>query len=178
MATLISSYTTPNTWLVIEENGQIAANTPGGIDLDNLVLGTSYFRIDKFASLVHEAITASRDKFRGWTFSPDVTTVLKTKGYTGGNVYKTYTIMGILDSTQQGNFEDFFEYHQANAASQLYLVRQWAATTFKHFSYNSTQYNYAAVCPIRYRLVETNRGGKYNQELELLLVHAYREKTS
>ena len=116
MATLISSYTVPGTWLVSEEDGQIAANTPGGIDIDNLVLATTYMYFDKFFSLTHKVTTPSAGQFKGWQFSPDLTTWLKTKAFTGQNVYKIYTLHVPVTSTQQGNFEDFFEYQQAAAA--------------------------------------------------------------
>lgn len=46
MVNLLKNSSTQGLYLLEEENGQIANNTPGEIDLDNLTLGTMYIYFD------------------------------------------------------------------------------------------------------------------------------------
>lgn len=177
MANLISSNSTTGVYLVIEENGQIAGNTPGGIDLDNLVLASGYMYFDDFVALTMETTTPLNDNFTGWQFAQNNTVKLKTTGFTGFGKLTTLTLTVHVTATTQANFLKFFELHQNISNYQLYLLRQWAATTFKQFPFNTNLLNYVAVILTGNNLVETNKEGKDVQTLVVKMVNAYRTVT-
>jgi hypothetical protein len=174
MATLLKNNSTTGVYIIIEENGRIAANAPGDIDLDNLVVGTGYMYFDDFGGLLHNGTTPDTEAMFGWSFSQDGTTDGKIWGMTGGCALITYKLVVTATATQQQNFEKFFHNHTALRNYQLYLVRQWASTTFKQFSINGTLQNYIPVILVGYTISEIAQQGYDVQNLEINLVHAYR----
>jgi hypothetical protein len=177
MVNLISSNSSTGVYLVIEENNQISGNTPNGIDLDNLTLATGYMYFDKFLSLVLTGSTPYNDNFTGWDFGQSSNPKLKTTGGTGAGKLVMATLTVHVDATEQQNFLKFWETHISASAYQLYLLRQWASTTFKQFPYNGTLYKYLAVCPVGFTLTEANQQGKDTQTLVITMANAYRTVT-
>ena len=177
MVNKIKTNSTTGFYLLIDTGGWVAGNTPGEADLDLLVLGTSYIYFDDFISLEAYATTPRNDALIGWSFVQDGTTYLKTKAATGQAKFTTLLLTVQATATQQQNFEKFFDAHQAVSQYELYGVRQWAAETFKQFSYNATLYKYIAVVLPGYSVIETIREGKDVQTLKINMIHAYRQNT-
>jgi hypothetical protein len=182
--TLLSAASDNGVYLLIENNSWHANNTPNTCNLGGgtgLVLGTGYMYFDDVVSLNKHAETPNTDNFIGWTFAQDGTTWLKTTAITGQAIFSSFQLNVIVDSTKQQNFEKFFDLHQATkpaqANFQLYLVRQWASTTFKQFSYNGTLYKSAAVVLTDYDINEVSQQGKDAQSLRIGMVFAYRKNT-
>lgn len=178
MSQLIKNTTSEGVYLLIEENGRIAAGAPGDIDLDNLVLGTGYIYFDDFIQL-EEAGTAQRtDKFFGWNISPDLTTKLKVKAQTGANMFLVLNLRVHLTNTQRNNFVKFFQVHQSPTQEQLFLVVQWESEAFEQYSYNTTLQDHLEVIPAGYRIITTLKEGKYVRTLDLQLINAFKVITS
>ena len=179
--TLISANSTTGLYLLIDNSGWVAGNTPNTCKLggdDGLILGSGYMYFDDFTSLKRSSTTPNTEGFVGWAFGQDSSTYLKTKAYTGQALLTGLEFTAMVTSTQQSNFEKFFDAHQAVGNYQLYLVRQWASTTFKQFSYNATLYKYITVIPTNYDIAENGQQGKDVQTLRVGLVHAYRLNTT
>jgi hypothetical protein len=177
MVPLLKNNSATGVYLLIDVGGWVAANAPGDADLGSLVLGSSYIYFDDFITLEEYASTPNNDSFTGWKFIQDGTTYLKTKGLTGQAKSNQFLLTVHVTSTQQANFVKFFDTHQSVSTYQLYLVRQWASETFKQFSYNTANKNYAHVCLVGYSLIETNREGKDVQVLKIMLMNAWRQNT-
>lgn len=174
MVNYIKNNSTTGVYLTIDENNEIETdNTPGNIDLDNLVLGTGYIYFDDFLNLTETGTTPDTGVIFGWVFGQNDTTVLKTQGYTGSGVWVTYNVVVHVTATQQQNFLRFFEVHQG-VANQMYLLRQTASETFKQFPYNTVLKKWAPVILVGYNLLETNQQGINVQTLSIQLVKAYR----
>lgn len=179
--TLLSANSTTGLYLLIDNNGWVGNNTPGTCNLGGstgLVLGTGYMYFDDFTSLKRSSTTPNTEGFVGWTFGQGSSTYLRTNGFTGQAIFSGLEFTAMVDSTQQQNFERFFDIHQAVGNYQLYLVRQWASTTFRQFSYNATLYQYIAVILTNYDIAENGQQGKDVQTLRAGLVHAYRINTT
>lgn len=178
--TAIKANSTTGFYLCIENNSGIANNTPGEIKLGGdtgLVLGTGYMYFDDFISLELYAGTPNNDAMIGWSFIQHGTIYLKTTAQTGQAKFTTLLLTVHATSTQQQNFEKFFDAHQAVSTYQLYGIRQWASETFKQFSYNATLKKYIAVILNGYTVIEVNREGENVQTLKILMTHAYRTNT-
>lgn len=177
MVTLLKNSTTTGVYLLIDVGGWVAANTPGEADLDSLVLGTSYMYFDDFLALAESVVTPRDETILGWKFVPDGSVYLKTKGITGQNIFRTFTLSILADSTEAKNFRKFFDTHQQVSYYQLYLVRQYAAETFDEFSYNATLKKYAQIVLPSYSIVETNKEGRNVRTLNINMVNAWRQNT-
>lgn len=167
-------------YFCIENNGGIAGNTPGEINLGGgtgLVLGAGYMYFDDFISLEHSAVTPNNGPMIGWSFTQDGTTYLKTKAQTGQAKFSQLLLTVHATATQQQNFDKFFDTHQAVQTYQLYGIRQWASETFRQFSYNATLKKYIAIVLTGYTFIETNREGKDVQTLRIQMTHGYRINT-
>ena len=178
--TAIKANSTTGFYLCIENNNGIANNTPGEIKLGGdagLVLNTGYVYFDNFISLGLSAMTPNNDAMIGWSFIQDGSTYLKTNAQTGQARFTNLVLTTLVTAAQQQGFESFFDIHQAVSTYQLYGIRQWAAETFKQFSYNSVLKKYIAVILSGYSLVEVNREGENVQTLKIQMTHAYRTNT-
>ena len=179
--TALSDNSDTGLYLLIDNNGWKAANTPNTCNLGGdtgLILGTGYIYFDDFISLSRGSTTPLSGTHIGWTFAQSGSTYLRTNAITGQAIFSRIEANLIITDTQQSNFEKFFDLHQAVTNFQLYLVRQWASTTFKQFSYNATLLKYIAVILTDYDIIEISQGGNDVQNLRIGMIHAYRLSTS
>ena len=163
MVDLISS----NAWgvyIVEEENGQIAANTPGGIDLDNLVEGDTYIYFDQVLTFDQKYMSQREgDDFLGWK-----TMQTSSSGTVSGNVGGGYrhfiTFMAKVTEALGEKMGTLFVKHVASGDGDKYLVHQRATTTFEQFSNTSgTLKNYCEIIIRGFELKETDQKGKDNK---------------
>lgn len=182
--TLVSANSDTGVYLLIDNSSWVTNNLPGNCKLggdDGLVLGTGYMYFNDFLSLARNTTSPSSDSIIGWSFAQDGNTYLKTNASTGQGIFTHLEVNVLVTSTQQQNFEKFFDLHQATKPAisgfQLYLVRQWASTTFKQFSYNAGLKKYIAVVLTDYDMIEVSQQGFDGQNLRIGFIHAYRLNT-
>lgn len=120
-------------FLVEEEDGQIAANTPGGIELENLVLGDSYFYFDSFLTFEHALnFGGQSDNMPGHSLSKTGSGL--TGHTTGEGDLGGFTITATLDESNAELLEQFCKLNNRTLDNAKYLVRQTASNTFRTFS--------------------------------------------
>ena len=177
--TALSANSTTGVYLLIDNNGWVAANLPGQCNLggdSGLVLASGYIYFDNFLSLSISASTPRNDSFTGWNLIQNGETTL-AKGQGNAGVLRTIMLSVLVDSTTQANWSKFFDVHQANTEYQAYLVRQWASTTFRQWDLNETLKSYTPILPVGFQNAETNKEGKDVQTLIISLLAATRSLT-
>jgi hypothetical protein len=160
MAPLLKNNSTQGLYILEEENGRIAANLPGDIDLGNLSLGDTYIYFDNILRF-EEKFTANREGddwigFKTWNVANH-----KTQASTGG-AYRVYYM-----STVESN-ETTAQYLKTLAALNVipgdglkFLVKQTASEAFELFPNDSGVNKKATAIIIRgYNAVEIASGGK------------------
>jgi hypothetical protein len=163
-------------YILQDQGGWRAANTPNTCTLGGagLTLGEGYIYFDDFLSLTTTTSTPNNSDFMGWNVGQRTgsTNRQKTGAICAQGIFKQFTLNVLVTSTQQQNFEKFFDFANDVSSSQYHLVRQWASTTFKQFSYEQTLYKYAYVILTGYSLSETNKEGKDIQNLQIQMTQA------
>lgn len=158
MAT-ITATSTVGLYIVEEENGQIAGNTPGGIDLASLVNGDTYVYAETVIQFEHR-LTANyeSDEMRGHT-------VFKAGG-AGRHGHNTFEgergyVAAVIEVTHQNAslWEKFFKLNNRTGDGKKYCLLQYASNTFREFpNAAGTQKKYLPV--IVRGVVFTETGGK------------------
>jgi hypothetical protein len=149
-------------FLVQEENGQIAANTPGGIELENLSLGDTYFYFDSVKTFEHDLSFGSQsDNMPGHTLSKIGTGL--TGHTTGEGDLCGFTLTATMDETNGELLEKFAKLNNRTSDAAKYLVRQTATNTFRQFPNSAGTFK--KYCPVTIMNCKTNevftRGNDY-----------------
>jgi hypothetical protein len=173
MVDLISSHPI-GVFIVKEENGQIAANTPGGIDLANLTVGDTYIYYTKVLRFEHK-LTAN--------YESDTEMGHKTqgvgngkRGHTTGTSDQRYFLI-IVETDEDGaeQAEQFLVKNNqtgsyATSANRRYLCKQTATTVFRQLPNATGAFkNYAPVILRGVSSVEKSDSGKDVQLVTLAL---------
>jgi hypothetical protein len=147
-------------YFVEEENGQIAANTPGGIDLGNLTLGDTYIYFDTVLRFEHKlTFNKESDNFIGfWTWGSGNNTVATG---TGGASRGYFMITVECDETTVENLEKLTKLNVVAGDGLKYLVKQTASAVFRQFPNSSAALkNYAPIVVRGVDAVEIDTSGK------------------
>lgn len=151
-------------WIVQEEDGQIAANTPGGITYTNLVEGDSYIYLNTILKFDHRLYSSreGEDYYGGWkTIQIDDYGGIEARVY--GGIRSIFTIMALVTEDIGEKLKHLYKLHVVAGDGNKYLVHQRAATTFEQFPIlNSTSAlkRYAEIIIRSMNFTETNDGGK------------------
>lgn len=147
-------------WITEEENGQIAANTPGGLTYTNLVEGDSYIYLDTIIKFEHK-LSSIREGVEFLGFKTMQVGTRKVQANAGGGIRGVIIITAMVKEDIGQKLKTLFYKHVAIGDGNKYLVRQRAATTFEQFPDNTaTLKNYAEIIIRNMGFVETNDGGK------------------
>lgn len=131
MATITAS-TTVGLYLCTEENGQIAGNTPGGIDLAALVNGASYVYCDTVKAFDHRINFMYSDAFPGHKSMGAVVSGGVGES-TGGHEQGVFLVS--LEMTESNGYawKEISKRNNRPAHAQLHLIHQRASNTFEQF---------------------------------------------
>ena len=165
MVNKIKNNSTQGLYIVEDDGASIAADTPGEIDLDLLVLGTKYIYFDNILGF-NERGTANKESddfvgFKTWN-----TANFKTQANTGGAYRIFYTITTETTETVAENLKLIFALNSVNNAVSgqgkiKYLVKQTATTSFEKFVNSAGVLKNATAVIIRgYDIVEKGTSGK------------------
>ena len=172
MATITAS-TTVGVYICEEENGQIAGNTPGGIDIGNLTDGDTYVYCNVVHSFNHRINFMFTDAFKGH----------KTQGsYAAGGTGQTtgYQESGFINMVLEMTEANLFKWQEiakrgnraADAAVSKYLIKQKAANSFRAFPNRALASKYyTEVIILDVNAVEVN-GKVDNQQVTVTLQEA------
>lgn len=176
MVTLISSIPI-GIFITKEENGQIAANTPGGIDLANLAIGDTYIYFTNILRFEHK-LTANFEGEEEWGH--------KTWGvadgvraHNTGTIEKGYFMITVEGTeTQAEQAEQFLKKNNrgtlATATNIRYLCKQTATTVFRQFpNASGTLKKYAPVILRGMDAVEIATSGKDVQLITIACEEVY-----
>lgn len=150
MVNLLKNNSVQGLYFTEEENGQIANNTPGEIDLDNLTLATMYIYFDTIIRFQHK-VTYNRegDDWIGLkTWASGQGTV---QASTGGAKRGVFLITVEADETTAENLERMgilnVKTGSVSGTGKLkYLVKQTAASAFRQFPNSAgALVNYTAI---------------------------------
>ena len=169
MATLLKNNSSVGVYILEDEGGWVAANTPGEADLDNLAVGDTYIYFDSVISLQHKVTSNyesdDRPGFKTW-YSGSLS--IKSNGGFGAR-FGYILLSAEVDATTQANFELFYNRNCVTGDGQKYLVRQWASETFRQFPYQSANKNYAKIIMRGYDITEVEDKGKDVQLLNIAM---------
>ena len=158
MAT-ITATSSVGVYIVEEENGQIAGNTPGGIDLAALVNGDTYVYADSVIQFEHRlTFNYESDEMRGHN-------VFRAGG-AGQHGHNTYEgdrgYAAIIIEVAHANaslWENFAKQNNRTGDGAKFLIQQYASNTFREFpNATGTQKKYLPVIVRGVTFSET--GGK------------------
>ncbi len=150
MVNLLKNNSTQGLYITEEEDGQIANNTPGEIDLDNLTLATMYIYFDTIIRFEHK-LTYNRDG-DDWTGFKTWQTAAGTVGSsTGGAKRGIFLITVEVNETTAENLERMgilnVKIGSTSGVGKIkYLVKQSASEAFRQFPNSSgALLNYTAI---------------------------------
>ncbi len=168
MVNKIKNNSTQGLYILADQGGWVAANTPGEADLDSLVLGTSYIY---FASLIrlessqtHNHESDLERGFKSWA-DGEGTRDLRT-----GGAEKQYLLVTVEEALSTVEYmESFAKYRNRTARTdEIYLVRQKATTTFRQFPNQvPTLKKY---CPVLIRGVNSIETGNIDKQTITLVL--------
>lgn len=131
-ANLIKNNSTQGLYITEEEDGQIANDTPGEIDLTNLVLGDSYIYFDTLLRF-EEKTTFNRED-PDWTgFKTWQSGSLDVAFSTGGGMRTFYMCTVETDETTAENLKKLAALNVVIGDGAKYIVKQTASEAFETF---------------------------------------------
>lgn len=168
----MSSNTTNAVYITEEQNGQIAANTPNGIDLDQLTEGTDYVVIDDLASFKYSLnCRYQSNDFQGHRFhgyGPG-----QTDHITLGHETGSFTVGGYVNAATATKIIEFGKRKNRIGVTAIYIVRQLTSTTFMQFpNATFTLKNYAPVVILEVRVGEGNSISD-NQQVQIICAEVW-----
>ena len=132
MAPLLKNNSTQGVYIAADDAGKIAANTPGDLDLGNLILGTNYIYFDVVLRF-EEKTTFNREglDFMGWkTLNYGNTSVQAT---TGGSYKNLFLVSVETDETGAELMKTLSKYNVRSGDEQFFLIKQTASEAFEQF---------------------------------------------
>ena len=159
MVNFIKNNSTQGLYIVEEENGRIAADAPGDIDLANLVLGDTYHYFDTLLRFEEKA-TFNREE-PDWTgFKTSQDGSLKALGITGGGMRVFYMNTVETNQTEAENIKLLASLNVVIGDGIKYLVKQNASESFETFPNDVPVLKKATPVIIRgYDIVEIGTSG-------------------
>lgn len=146
MANLIKNNSTQGLYITEEEDGQIANNTPGEIDLDNLALGDKYIYFDTLLRF-EEKTTFNREDPDWIGFKTLQVGDLNVRASTGGGM-RTFYMCTVETNVATAQYLKTLGALNVIAADGLkYIVKQTASEVFELFP-NSSGVNKKAIAII------------------------------
>lgn len=151
--TLLKNNSTQGLYILEEENGQIANNTPGEIQLTNLTLGTMYVYFDIILRFEHKSTyNKEGDDFTGfktWQRSPGA-----VQASTGGGKRGFFMITVECNETTAENLERMgvlnVKIGSTSGVGKIkYLVKQTASEAFRQFPNSGGTFRKSAAIIIR-----------------------------
>lgn len=160
MANLIKNNSTQGLYITEEEGGSIAGDTPGEIDLANLVLGDSYIYFDTILRFEEKGTFNREDP--DWTgFKTWQSGSLDVQASTGGGMKVFYMCTVETDETTAENLKLVAALNVVIGDGIKYLVKQTASEAFETFPNGSGVAKKATAIIIRgYNIVEIGNSGK------------------
>ncbi|KKN56983.1 hypothetical protein LCGC14_0567050 [marine sediment metagenome] len=146
-------------FIVEEENGQINANTPGGIDLDNLSVGDTYIYLEELVRLSHTLDFGNQgDNMPGHTVNK--IDAGQTGHSTGEGDLCGFTLQATVDETTAELLEKFGKLDNRTGDGKKFLVRQTASNVFRQYpNAAGTLKKYAPVIVMRVETIEVHDKG-------------------
>ena len=172
MATALSTYPI-SIYIGEEQGGQVAANTPGSIDLDSLTEGTDYILFESILRFEHK-LTANWEG-EEWMGHKTTGVGLGVTSETTGTVEKGYFMITVEGTETKAEYaEKLLKLKNrgscATAANRIYLVKQTAASVYRQFpNASGTLKNYCQVILRGVDAVEISDSGKDVQLITLAL---------
>lgn len=147
-------------WITEEEDGQILANTPGGITYTNLVEGDTYIYLDNIVKFEQKLLSAKEGTdFLG--FDTMQIGTRKVQANAGGGIRGFISVTAIVTEDIGEKLKTLYYKHVALADGNKYLVHQRATTTFEQFPDDTSALkNYAEIIIRSMDFTETNDKGK------------------
>jgi len=174
MVTLLKNNSSQGVYILEDQGGWVAANTPGEADLDSLVLGSTYIYFDSVLRFQHyQTHNREGDTNLGWNVMP---TGEGTQDWSTHGTDKEYISLMVEEdctTSEKLHFLGKYRNRTTRQATKIYFVKQKTATTFYQFS-NATpaQKNYCS-CIIRgIDSVETGNSDKQTITIALEVVWA------
>lgn len=139
MATIGGS-TVQGVYITKDVGGSIAANNPGSVELAGLTLGRDYIYLDSIIRLEHRlSFTTEGDDFVAHNLAAN--DAGQTGHYTGEADKGFFTLVAEVDLDDAAYCEQFGKYNNrqgydggaTDPTSQKYLIRQYAAASFRQF---------------------------------------------
>lgn len=145
MVSLLKNTTTHGLYIIEEQGGSIAANTPGEIDLDSLTEGTDYIYIEDITSYGKAlGFMKKGDNQYGWEVIG--LGAGKTQKLTYGDDERLIQFTFECTEAQKELIEPFGVKNNSFIDAQKYLVWQHGATDFEQYpNATGTNKNYAPV---------------------------------
>lgn len=172
MANLLKNNSTQGLYILTDQGGWVAANTPGEADLALLSLGTTYLYFDsviRFES--NQSHNYESDLERGLKSWADGE---GTRDWSTGGAEKQFIlVMAETDLTTAELTEFFAKYWNriARGSTEIYLVRQKATTTFRQFPNNTPALK--KYIPVILRGVNSIETGNIDKQNVTLLLEGY-----
>lgn len=156
----IKTNSTQGLYLTEEEDGSIAGNTPGEIDLTNLVLGNSYIYFDTILRFEEKSTFNQETGFTGLkTWQIDAAGGVQSS--TGGGRKNFFMITIETDETNAEHLKTFVMLNVKIGDGLKYIVKQTASEAFEQFANSVGTLRKAAAIIIRgIDIVEIANSGK------------------
>ena len=163
-------------WIVEEEDGQIAANTPGGITYTNLVEGDTYIYLDTIIKFEHR-LGSAREGTDFLGFDTMQIGTRKVQANAGGGIRGFITITAMVTEDIGQKLKTLYYKHVAEGDGNKYLVHQRATTTFEQVPDDTAALkNYAEIIIRGMHFTETNDGGK-DKKLVVIVCEQVAQRT-
>ena len=135
MVNKLKNNSTQGAYLLINQGGWVAANTPGEADLDLLTLGNNYIYFDSVMRLEHRISTTSdggESSFVGHNLNG--VSGGQTRDWSGGVDKGNLILLCEVDSITGTHIKSMVKrQNRLSVPLALYLVRQYASETFELF---------------------------------------------
>ena len=163
MANKIKNNSTQGLYITEDEGGAVAGDTPGEIDLDNLVLGDSYIYFDTILRFEEKATFNDEglDFFGFKTFSTGTIGDLDVQANTGEGMRVFYMCSVETNETTAENLKLLAAKNVIIGDGIKYLIKQTASEAFETFPNGSAVAKKVTAIIIRgYDIVEIAISGK------------------
>lgn len=138
MANPIKTNSVQGLYILVDQGGWVAANTPGEADLSALTLGTTYIYFGSLIRLEYvQTSNYENENFRGWRTWPSGEG--KMDANTGFHERSTFAFQVEETLTNTEYTEFFHKYYNRSTSwtTRIYLVRQYASESFRQFANNT-----------------------------------------
>jgi len=147
-------------WIVEEEDGQVAANTPGGITYTNLVEGDTYIYLDTILEFEHRFLS-QREGIEFLGFETMQIADRSVQANAGGGIRGFIRLVALVTEDIGEKLKTLYSKHVIIGDGNKYLVHQRATTTFEQFPNEAgTLKNYIEIIIRSMITIETKDGGK------------------